>query len=39
MKIVIKENPTNLEPGVYTLEQLAEIMQVIVEAIKNGDRI
>lgn len=39
MKIVIKENPTNLEPGIYTLEQLAEIMQVIVEAIKTGERV
>lgn len=39
MKIIIPENQTNLEPGIYTLEQLAEIMQIIVNAIKNGERI
>lgn len=39
MKIVIKENTTNLEPGIYTVEQIAEIMQILVDALKNGERV
>ena len=38
MHIIIKENTAGIEPGIYTLEELAEMMQVIVEAIKNGER-
>lgn len=39
MKIIITENEVNLEPGVYSIEQIAEIMQVLVDAIKNGERV
>lgn len=38
MNIIITENK-HIEPGLYSLEELANIMQVIVEAIKNGARV
>ena len=38
-QIIIPENTTALEPGIYTLEELADVMQLIVFAIKNGERV
>lgn len=38
MKIIIKENK-HIEAGVYDLEELAEMMSVIVDAIRMGERV
>lgn len=38
MKVIVTEN-RHIEAGIYSVIELGEIMQVIVDAIRNGGRV